>query len=70
MRMIQFMNQLRDSAKICVFNERANTIYRGTVGEAPKKAWFHRDVDNVVWNIFGEEFMVSTSKRHEYDVLD
>lgn len=62
-RMVKFLEQFTDSTKISVSDLRGNIFYNGTVGDAPRSVWMHKNLVSCVYSKYGMDFIITVEPR-------
>ena len=63
MRMVRFLENFDNSAKISVSDENGSIFYEGTVGDAPRSVWMHKNLVSCTYSKYGMDFIITVEPR-------
>lgn len=63
MRMVRFLENFDNSAKISVSDENGSIFYEGTVGDAPRSVWMHKNLVAAEYSTWANDFIIVVKDR-------
>ena len=63
MRMVRFLENFDNSAKISVSDENGSIFYEGTVGDAPRSVWMHKNLVAAEYSTWANDFVIIVKDR-------
>ena len=62
-KMVKFLENFDNNAKISVSNENGSIFYEGTVGEAPRSVWLHKNLVAAEYSKWANDFIIVVKPR-------